>query len=385
MRIMDYQGIAIVGPRGAGKSALCLRLCEKHSSLQMVPAVTTRKKRKDDTPDQYEYMGRREFKKLGKENRFLIKAEYAGENYGILKEQFLSVLQNEKTPVLILTPESLTRTEDFFSIFIDLPDPILNEGLKHRRQKIDETVESQRDADRSHAKSCLYVVQNHDSGKSAELIWSLWKYRNTGGVLPKRLIQLMMECGMLLEHAEASNVQSASYDLSLGDEYYSGGKIKELTSKDPFVLIKPYDYAIVTSKENADFPRDVAGRFDLSVSLFCQGVILSNGPQVDPGFKGKLFCLLFNTSNSPVILKRNQHYATLEFHKLLEPTTPYQGRYQSKLGIINYLPSNTLMGAVSELKEELEKVRSESRRLQTIVLGIVSALLTIVALLIALD
>ena len=40
--------------------------------------------------------------------------------------------------------------------------------------------------------------------------------------------------------------------------------------------------------------------------------------------------------------------------------------------------------AVSELRKELENVKTESRNLQTIVLGTIGALLTIVALLIAL-
>lgn len=84
-----------------------------------------------------------------------------------------------------------------------------------------------------------------------------------------------------------------------------------------------------------------------------------------------------------MILKRGQHYATLEFHKLIEPTTPYRGTYQRKIKIINYLPSNTLQGAVSELRKELEKVKSESRTLQTIILGTIGAMLTIVALLLA--
>jgi len=128
----------------------------------------------------------------------------------------------------------------------------------------------------------------------------------------------MIECRMLLENADPNNSTGAAYDLSIGDEYYYGGNIKTLTDNEPFILIEPYDYAIVTSKETTNFPKDITGRFDLSVSLFCQGIILSNGPQVDPGFKGRLFCLLFNTSNALVFLKRGQHYATLEFHKLID-------------------------------------------------------------------
>jgi deoxycytidine triphosphate deaminase len=227
----------------------------------------------------------------------------------------------------------------------------------------------------------LYKIKCSNPEDTVELIWSLWEYRNAGGVLSKRLIQLMINCGMLLENADIGKIEGASYDLAVGDEYYCGGKIKTLSTKEPFILIEPYDYAIVTSKENANLPRDVVGRFDLSVGLFCQGVILSNGPQVDPGFRGKLFCLLFNTSNSPVILKRGEHYATLEFHKLFEPTAAYLGKHQEKYEIIYYLPSTTLQGGINQLKIELEEIKRENRNMQGYFLSIASLILAMIVIL----
>lgn len=63
-----------------------------------------------------------------------------------------------------------------------------------------------------------------------------------------------------------------------------------------------------------------------------------------------MFCLLLNTSSSPVLLKRRQHYATLEFHKLVEPMYSYGGQYQAK-NLLHYLPSNAARGAINELKK----------------------------------
>ena len=385
---MEYKGIIITGPSGVGKSTVARRLCEKYDCFQIVQAVTTRKMRKDDYPGQYEYISMEKFNSLDKEGKLLVKAEYRGQKYGILKSSFESVLNAGKVPVVIITPELMKEMKEkcFLSVFLDAPDNILNDRLKSRGEILDESILKQRAIDREYKKDCLYELKNIDVEKTVDLLQCLWEYRNSGGILPSRIIRLMIECGMLLEgnvKEMIENIQGASYDLSLGDEYYSGGRIKRLTDKNPFLIIEPYDYAIVTSKENANFPKDIAGRFDLSVSLFCQGVILSNGPQIDPGFKGKLFCLLFNTSNTPVVLKRGQHYATLEFHKLLEPTSPYEGQYQNRFEIIHYLPSNTLRGAISELRKDLEKVKKESLRLQTMALSIIGAFLTIIAILLA--
>lgn len=387
---MEYKGIIITGPSGVGKSAVARRLCERHNIFQIVRAVTTRKPRRNDRVDQYKYISKEAFNMLDENHKLLIKAEYRGCKYGITRESVESVVKSGKIPVMIVTPKSVGRitNEKFLSIFLDAPNDILKERLERRGENVNKTTLKQREEDRAHVNSCLYAAHNLKIERTVELLWYLWEYRNSGGVLPERIIRLMIDCGMLLDNVDEfmreNNIQGASYDLSLGDEYYSGGKIKKMTDREPFLLIEPYDYAIVTSKEDANFPRDISGRFDLKVSLFCQGVILSNGPQVDPGFKGKLFCLLFNTSNTPVVLKRGQHYATLEFHKLIEPTTPYKGKYQGEHEIISYLPSNTLRGAISELKKELEKVEAESRKLQTIVLGTIGAVLTILALLLAL-
>jgi len=383
---MEYKGIIITGTSGSGKSTIARRICEKNGSFQIVRAVTTRLSRKDDFNGQYEYLKKNAFENLIKDEELLINAQYRGEYYGIRKISYKSILDQKKTPILVVTADSVSRLPGFFSFFVDAPDKDLDNRLTSREQQVDEEIRKQRRIDREHAeKYCTYAVNNINLEQTTELFLALWEHRNAGGILPERIIRLMIECGVLLESvSDPGNIKGASYDLTVGDEYYSRGRIRTLTNKDPFIRLDPYDYVIVTSAENANLPKDVAARFGLSVGLFCQGVILSNGPQVDPGFKGKLFCLLFNTSNSPVVLKRRQHHATIEFTKLLEPTCAYEGKYQGKIGIIHYLPSNTLKGAVSELKEELEKVKSESQKLNTTVLGVISVLLAIVAILLTL-
>lgn len=219
---------------------------------------------------------------------------------------------------------------------------------------------------------------------SVSLIKQLWEQRGRGGGLSYNMIKSMIECGMLLDRADVSGVQGASYDLLLGDEYYYAGKIKKLSGADPFLTIEPYDYAIVSCKERACMPRDVIAKFGLTVGLFCQGIILSNGPQIDPGFRGTLFCLLFNTSNRAVHLKRGKHYATIEFNKLIEPAKPYEGKYQGTENIIEYIPANALQGAINELKKEIEKLKDESKLMQSIYLGVAALMFAIISILLVL-
>jgi deoxycytidine triphosphate deaminase len=368
---MEYKGIIITGTSGAGKSTIAGRLCEKFKEFQVVQAVTTRKPREDDLSNMYQYMSKEEFDKLDKDRELLIKANYRGDYYGITYHARKIVLDNSRVPILVLTPESTKSLEEdskergefkFFIIFLDAPDDVLNSRLVERGEQINNNVEKQRREDRIYGKDCLYVISNTcdvDIEDTAQLIYSLWEYRGGGGMLPKKVIDLMVKCGMLLKNAEIKNkVSGASFDLSLGDQYWQDGEKRILNNTNSFIKLKPGDYALVSSKETADFPRDIAGRFDLSVGLFCQGIILSNGPQVDPGFKGGLFCLLFNTSNATISLKRGQHYATIEFIKLLEPTIPYSGKYQGKDDIMAYLPNPAEPSVITKIKEDIDALKS---------------------------
>ena len=390
---MNYKGLAVTGTSGAGKTSVVDQLCDKFPHFRLVQAVTTREPRKDDN-DKYLFLSDQDFQKLEDTGSLAIRTLYRGSKYGITHDAIEKVLKDCKIPILVVTPDtisgisplnpSLNTLDVFLPIFLDAKDSELDARLINRDGNINGNPEIQRQVDRTNKDHALYVLQNDNVDKTASLISQLWDFRSSSGILTKRLIELMISCGSLLKNADLSQVSYASYDLRIGDEYYYCGQIKTLDDKNPFILIEPYDYAIVTCKETACLPADTIARFDLSISLFCQGIILSNGPQVDPGFRGKLFCLLFNTSNGPVFLKRGQHYATIEFHKLIEPTISYSGKYQDKEQIIHYLPANTLRGAINELKKELEQVRNESKILQNVFLGVISLILAIIAILLTL-
>ena len=202
--------------------------------------------------------------------------------------------------------------------------------------------------------------------------------------MSKEDIELMMDNGMLIDGGTKENIQGASYDLRLGDQYYYGGKIKTIGKNNLILTIEPYDYAIVSSKEEICLPKDVVAHFGLTVGLFCQGIILSNGLQVDPGFRGTLFCLLFNTSNRPVSLKRNEHYATIEFTKMSCFAEKYKGHYQYKRDIIDVIPVNAMRGAINELKKEVEELKQESKNLQNIYISVIAIIVAAISILLIL-
>ena len=387
---MPFESIIITGTSCAGKSTIAQKLCnEVDVRFEQVKAITTRDRREDDIS--YEYVSDEEFDQLLADKKLLVNSTYRGKKYGIKKEEYSKVLKQQKIPLLIITPVSATELlaedqEKYMSIFLDSQDDILLDRLIGRSRntpdkKAKKSFFEQNEIDRRYQDKTHYIINNIDIDSTVSLITLLWKYQNRGGALSQKIITSMIKCGMLLRNADPKMVKGASYDLRLGDEYYYDGKIQKLSDKKPFLTIEPYDYAVVSCRETAWMPRDIIAIFGLTVGLFCQGVILSNGPQIDPGFRGTLFCLLFNTSNRAVHLKRGKHYATIEFNKLIGYAGPYEGKYQGKTHIIDYIPENALHGAINELKKEVEHLKTESRNMQNIYLGVVALMFAIISIL----
>jgi deoxycytidine triphosphate deaminase len=369
---MKYERIIITGTSGAGKTTIARKLCEQHEIFHIVQTVTTREQRTDDELYQYQFITAENFEKLLKNGELLVSSKYRDKSYGITNESIQKVIAMGKIPLLIITPESVRQLlskkhNTFLTIFIDAPDNILDTRLRQRKEEIDEKIKSQRINDRKCAEEyakdkeiCMYIIKNRndtDVDEVTQLISNLWDYKNTGGMLPQKMIELMIKHGMLLDNASVDNVQGASYDLVLGDQYFQKGEIKTLNERKPFIIMNPGDYVLVSAKEIANFPKDIAGRFDITVSLFCKGVILSNGPQVDPGFYGGLFCLLFNTSNDEVQLKKGEHFATIEFIKLIAPTASYSGKYQGKKELGDYLPKVVEKSAINQIMEDISSLK----------------------------
>ena len=279
------------------------------------------------------------------------------------KEDPQQAIDEKRTPLIIASPSFLkelnarNELDKYMSVFLESTSVVVETKQEKVERKVDNTTTWT--AERGQSIICAYTMDSTNSNQATELIWNLWQYRNVGGVLPKKLIQLMIECGALLTNANITNATGAAYDLVLDDEYFQNGEIKTLSATESFVKMEPGDYTIVGSKEIANIPKDVVGRFGLSVNLFLQGIILSNGPQIDPGFNGRLYCLLFNSSSQEIQLKRGQHYATIEFTKLLEPTVAYQGGHQNKTNISAYLPRNIPSSAIRDLRKDVNALKTE--------------------------
>ena len=383
---MKYKGLIITGTSCAGKTTIVAELTRQQTVFKEVQAYTSRAPRPDDN-GHYQYVSKGELESKIQNDEMLTHAEYRQNLYGIAKKEVEKILGMARVPILVIAPDSFQKLKkDYLVIFIDADNEKLYERYKHRngRTEVEQKYKQSIINDRKYEDKAHYIVKNNHLKATVGLIAFLWDARNSGGGLSQNIIKLMLQCDMLLKNASLDKVKGASYDLTLADEYYYGGEIKRLSEDSQFLKIEPYDYVIVSCAEHVALPKDITANFGLTVGLFCQGIILSNGQQVDPGFRGTLFCLLFNTSNRTVIIKRNSHYATIEFNKMLGFAPEYKGKNQDKVKIIDYIPANVMQGAINELKKEIEALKKESKNMQSVYLGVIAVIFAAISILLVL-
>ncbi len=96
-------------------------------------------------------------------------------------------------------------------------------------------------------------------------------------------------------------------------------------------MLKPGDFAIVVVLEKLRLSPQYVGRFGLRSKYTRKGLIATTGPQIDPGYDGRLILGLTNLTPKSVSLPYKDDLVSVEFHRLEKPSTkPYYGPYQEK-------------------------------------------------------
>jgi len=128
-------------------------------------------------------------------------------------------------------------------------------------------------------------------------------------------------------------LEPATYDLGVGDRAVisTASKVLDLTSVG-YVVIEPGAMAILQTLESLRLSKRIAGRVGPKHSLLRHGLFVSIGPQVDPGFHGRLITNLINLSPRPFAIRYKDRILSAEFHLLpAEPTRSYEGPYQDRM------------------------------------------------------
>lgn len=377
--------IFVIGVRGAGKTTLINNYGKQTPAIPVLRPSTTRAKR-NESDTEYDFVEHWD------EEDYLWTIEVNSHKYGVHRKEIARLETNEPClcvfdPGAISTINGLRDQYPGRVITVGI-DTITSTKAQHDRVKNAPTRVMERTAfiEQMETVHASDVVLSGDEKTLLNGLNAVIDCINgKGGVLVRRQIEPLLRANTLLERADTPP-STASYDLCLGDDVWCQGSFITLSKKQPTLKIPPYTYAIVSCKERAKLPSFVTARFDLKNSLFFRGVILSNGPQVDPGYHGALFCMLYNSSDSVIGITRGDQFSTIEFHRTCGLSDGYADKYQNKSNLSDFIPSDAAVskgGMILERTEDkIKELSKEWGRHKAFTVLSISIFITILSILI---
>ena len=147
------------------------------------------------------------------------------------------------------------------------------------------------------------------------------------GLTLKRLVE---DGDVSISPFSDQNLQPASYDCTLGDVLEAGTGRINLKRGEEFIL-QSNTWASISSKEVLKLSNAFAASYGIPSSLARRGLIAFGGPQIDPGYRGKIFVSVYNPTLEPIALKQGQDFFTLIVHELDSKLEHgYSGAYQDQ-------------------------------------------------------
>ncbi len=155
-------------------------------------------------------------------------------------------------------------------------------------------------------------------------------------ILTDRQIKAAVDAGEItITPFDERQVQSASLDLRVGEEGATTKTKKRVNIREHgFLLLEPGDFGVISIFEELRMGPQHVGRIGLRSKYARKGLIATTGPQIDPGYHGRLTLGVTNLTPQSVSIPYKDDILTLELHRLEEPAqVPYSGPYQDKLGL----------------------------------------------------
>ncbi len=196
-----------------------------------------------------------------------------------------------------------------------------------------------------------------------------------GTVLNRNEIkQLCQGATPLIVLMEERNLKGASYDLRLGQYARVGKKFYDLGKDEQTLRIPPYEVAYVKTEEALHVPNDLVATFGLRMAWVFRGLIIPPQTQIDPGYNGKIFILLFNLSNTDIFIGRKEHIISIEFRRTRE-TDELEGPRQNVWSLRDALRGvPPVESGLAALAKDVRDWRQRAEVILLIVLAIVTLL-----------
>jgi len=164
------------------------------------------------------------------------------------------------------------------------------------------------------------MAANEKAANKVNMMWSDPEPNVFGILLSDRIAYYAEKIGLVSPFLH-EHLGPASYDLSLGSEcWYSDhtketGQAKRMLQQGEALIIPPNSIIFVSTAESLNLPFYMVARFNLKLRILHEGLLVGVGPQIDPGYSGRLSCPLHNISSEKISLACGETFAVIEFQK----------------------------------------------------------------------
>ena len=213
-------------------------------------------------------------------------------------------------------------------------------------------------------------------------------------IVDKTIKELIKNSPPLIENYDIESIEGASYDLKLGKQYTKNGEMLEITAPKIDITLEPGEFALLTSFEKINMPLNLIGHNGLMSKWTRQGLMSLFSPQIDPGFRGRLFVPVYNAGDVNISIPLESKIFTIEFVK-----TDYDASYgwsdhngnQNSINLNSNLPKiskpifkdiNQLESKITLLEKDLLNLKENTEKIYSTRIANISIILAIIAILI---
>lgn len=132
------------------------------------------------------------------------------------------------------------------------------------------------------------------------------------GVLLSDQIGYYVKAVKLIDPFHHTYLRPASYDLTVGDEYFVNDYRRPLREGEK-IEIPPNGLAYVKTRESFNIPYYLMARYSLRVQQVYRGLMLDNGLQVDPGYSGPITVPIHNLTDDARRLEYGETFLSVDF------------------------------------------------------------------------
>ncbi|MCK4732617.1 MAG: hypothetical protein KAT65_09185 [Methanophagales archaeon] len=169
-----------------------------------------------------------------------------------------------------------------------------------------------------------------------------------GAEIIKKRIKGIFEEGTYDEN----NISFASYDLRVDDEeiiidgnYYHRENKYPYDKTNGVIILPGRRISVISTMEKLKLPDDLCIRIGITFSLVRRGLIPLFGPQIDPGYRGKFYAVIYNTSPDKIELRKGDRFLKMEVHSIDGKTVGADGLALGEPPFFEKMPEDLLKEA----------------------------------------